>query len=128
MFSSSSMRMASSSCQKIHLLGQDITLSRDNKHLISEKLMITGSLLTFLLHLPAMSAFSNAPTSLTCKLLGSSVGSQQGTSQEGEPGTSEGGGDGSCSCVERAGSRESMVIGKFGNLCAPSVIWKAVFY
>lgn len=98
-FSSGSMRIASSSGQKKHLLEQDITLSRDNKHLISEKLMITGSLLTFLLRLPAMSAFSNAPTSLICELLGSSVGSWQGTSREGEPGMSEGGGDGSCSCV-----------------------------
>lgn len=113
-FSSSSMRIASSSGQIIHLLGQDITLGRDNKHLISEKLMIIGSFLTFLLSLSAMSAFSNAPTSLICKLLGSSVGSQQGTSLDGEPGMWEGRGDSSCSCIERVDSRENLWL--LGNL------------
>lgn len=43
----SSIRIASGSGQIMHLLGQDITLGRDNKHLISGKLMVTGSLLTF---------------------------------------------------------------------------------
>lgn len=47
-FSPSSIRIASSSGQIVHLLGQDITWGRDNKHLISGKLMVTGSLLTFL--------------------------------------------------------------------------------
>lgn len=75
---SSSVRMASVSGQIMHLLGQDVTLGWDNKHLISEKLMITGSLLTFQLSPSAMSAFSDAPTSLICKLLGCSVGSGWG--------------------------------------------------
>lgn len=102
------MRIASSSGQIIHLLGQDITLDRGNKHLISEKVMIIGSLLTFLLNLSAMSAFSNAPTSLICELLGSSVGSQQGTSLDGEPGMREGRGDGSCGCIDMADSIEPL--------------------
>lgn len=75
---SSSVRTASVSGQIMHLLGQDVTSGWDNKHLISEKLMITGSLLTFQLSPSAMSAFSDAPTSLICKLLGCSVGSGWG--------------------------------------------------
>lgn len=49
LFSSSSMGVASSSDRIMHLLVQDITLGSDDKHLISEKLMNIGSLLTFLL-------------------------------------------------------------------------------
>lgn len=44
----SPIRIASGSGQIVHLLGQDITWGRGNKHLISGKLMVTGSLLTFL--------------------------------------------------------------------------------